>query len=167
MTNIYLSLGSNLGRREEHLERALDALAREGIRILARSPVYETEPRDVPDQPWFLNLAVACETGYAPLQLLDILQSIESEVGRVRDARPKGPRTLDIDLLLFGDVVIDTPRLTVPHPRMLERRFVLEPLAEIAPDLRHPIAKKLLSEYLGGAAEQRVTLIPQSNWRLP
>ncbi|HEX7362306.1 MAG TPA: 2-amino-4-hydroxy-6-hydroxymethyldihydropteridine diphosphokinase [Bryobacteraceae bacterium] len=169
MTDIYLSLGSNLGSREEHLQRALDALASKGIRILARSSIYETEPRDVPDQPWFLNLVVACETDYAPLQLLDILQSIESEAGRVRGTEvvPKGPRTLDIDLLLFGDVVIDTPRLTVPHPRMLERRFVLEPLAEIAPDLRHPITKKPLSEYLGGVAEQRVTLIPQSNWRLP
>lgn len=168
MTDIYLSLGSNLGRREEYLERALDALARVGIRILARSSLYETEPRDVPDQPWFLNLAAACETDYAPLQLLDTLQSIESEAGRVRGTEvvPKGPRTLDIDLLLFGDVAIETPRLIIPHPRMLERRFVLEPLAEIAPDLRHPVTKKLLSEYLGCVAEQRVALIPQSNRRL-
>jgi 2-amino-4-hydroxy-6-hydroxymethyldihydropteridine diphosphokinase len=165
MTNVYLSLGSNLGDREENLERALDALEREGIRIWRRSALYETEPRDVPDQPWFLNLAAACETSISALDLLLVVQRIEREAGRRRDASTvtRGPRVLDIDILLFGDAAMDTPRLTVPHPRMLERRFVLEPLVEIAPDLRHPISKRLVREYLDDVAEQCVRLIPRSS----
>jgi 2-amino-4-hydroxy-6-hydroxymethyldihydropteridine diphosphokinase len=158
MTSVYLSLGSNLGDREANLQRARDALERENMRIRRRSAVYETEPRDVPDQPWFLNLTAACETSISAWDLLLVVQRIEREAGRRRDASTvtRGPRVIDIDILLFGDAVIDTPRLTVPHPRMLERRFVLEPLVEIAPDLRHPISKKLVREYLSDVAEQRV-----------
>jgi 2-amino-4-hydroxy-6-hydroxymethyldihydropteridine diphosphokinase len=155
----YLSIGSNLGQREQNLQRALEVLERERIPVLARSAIYETEPRDVPDQPWFLNMAVVCETRCFPLQLLSVLHKIEREAGRVRGATAArgGPRVLDLDILLFGNAVIDTPELTIPHPRMLERRFVLEPLVEIAPELRHPVTKELLSKYLFSVAGQRVT----------
>lgn len=158
VTNIYLSLGSNLGDREENLRRALDALEHEGIRIQRRSALYETEPRDVPDQPWFLNLAAACETSFSASDLLFVVQRIERKAGRRRgtDTVSRGPRVLDIDILLFNDTVVDTPELTIPHPRMLERRFVLEPLVEIAPDLHHPATNKLFSEYLNDVAGQGV-----------
>jgi 2-amino-4-hydroxy-6-hydroxymethyldihydropteridine diphosphokinase len=138
---VYLSLGSNLGNREQNLEQAIAALEREHIRVEARSSIYETEPRDVRDQPWFLNMVVECETEYFPLQLLAVLQRIEREMGRVRrGAAPRGPRLIDIDILLFGTVKIKTAKLEVPHPRMLERRFVLEPLLEIAPGFRDAAA---------------------------
>lgn len=134
---VYLSLGANLGNRAQNLESAIAALERENIRVTRRSSIYETEPRDVTDQPWFLNMVVECETEYFPLQLLAILQRVEREMGRIRrGAAPRGPRLIDIDILLFGTVKIKTEKLEVPHPRMLERRFVLEPLLEIAPDLR-------------------------------
>jgi 2-amino-4-hydroxy-6-hydroxymethyldihydropteridine diphosphokinase len=134
---VYLSLGSNLGDRAQNLESAIAALDRENIHITRRSSIYETEPRDVTDQPWFLNMVVECKTEYFPLQLLAILQRVEREMGRVRPGvAPRGPRLIDIDILLFGTVKMKTEKLELPHPRMLERRFVLEPLLEIAPDLR-------------------------------
>lgn len=154
---IYLSLGSNLGVREDNLQRALLRLEEEQVRVVARSSLYETEPQDVRTQPWFLNMAIACETGYFPLQLLTVLQSIERELGRTRAGRiTKGPRTIDIDILLFANAVMNVPCLTIPHPRMLERRFMLEPLIEIAPDLRHPETRELFSRYLGKVAGQKV-----------
>ncbi len=132
---VYLALGSNLGDRRQNLERAITALERDNIRVKARSSIYETEPRDVSDQPWFLNMVIECETEYFPLQLLGVLQRVEREMGRVRrGVPPRGPRLIDIDILLFGMVKIKTAKLEVPHPRMMERRFVLEPLLEIAPD---------------------------------
>jgi 2-amino-4-hydroxy-6-hydroxymethyldihydropteridine diphosphokinase len=154
----FLSLGSNLGLREQNLNRALAALERERIHVISRSSIYETEPQDVLQQAWFLNMAVACETTCFPLQLLTVLQRIERELGRVRGAGTirKGPRIIDIDILLFGTVVINMPQLTIPHPRMLERRFVLEPLIEIAPDLKHSETKQPLSRYLGNVAGQKV-----------
>lgn len=153
---VYLSLGSNIGARAEHLERAIHALEEAEVHVIARSSVFETEPQDVIGQPWFLNGVVECETHYFPLQLLGALQRIESELGRARRAvARRGPRTIDIDILLFGNIVMDTPRLTIPHPRMLERRFVLAPLLEIAPELKHPQTKEALSKYLGKVAGQR------------
>jgi 2-amino-4-hydroxy-6-hydroxymethyldihydropteridine diphosphokinase len=139
------------------LKSAINALEREGVHIVASSSFYETEPQDLRDQPWFINLALACETHHFPLQLLAILQRIEREAGRRRmKAAPKGPRVLDIDILLFGDTIMETPALSIPHPRMLERRFVLEPLLEIAPDLREPFGKQPLRKYLAAVANQRV-----------
>ena len=154
---VYLSLGSNLGHLEENLERALALLENEKIQVVERSSIYETEPRDVPDQPWFLNMAVTCETRCFPLQLLTAVRNVERQMGRVRRIR-RGPRVIDIDILLFGNAVIDTPRLTVPHPRMLERRFVLEPLLEIAPDLVHPVTRRPLRDYLNGVKAQKLRL---------
>src|SRR5579885_1935817 len=161
LKKVYLSLGSNLGNRKQNLQRGLDALEREQIRILARSAIYETEPQDMPNQPWFLNLAAECETRCFPLQLLAVLHKIEREAGRIRGAEAlrKGPRVLDIDILLFGNAVMNTPQLTIPHPRMLQRRFVLEPLVEIAHDLRHPDSREPLRAYIHKVAAQKVRKI--------
>ena len=154
---VYLSLGSNLGDRQLHLQRAVACLEGEGVKVQRQSSLYETEPQDVARQPWFLNIVVRCETQLFPVQLLKILQRIEGEVGRVRaGAVRRGPRVIDIDILLYGNAVIDTPQLTVPHPRMTERRFVLEPLLEIAPELRHPVTKQLLRKYLDTLTGQQV-----------
>lgn len=158
LKTVYLSLGSNLGNREENLHRACEALETARVHIVKHSSIYETEPQDLAAQPWFLNIALACETRYFPLQLLTILQSIERSLGRVRgaSAAPRGPRTIDIDILLFQNIVMATPRLAIPHPRMLDRRFVLEPLAEIAPELRHPQTKELLTRCLSRVTSQRL-----------
>ena len=154
---VYLSLGSNLGDRQLYLKRAVTYLRQGGIGVQRQSSIYETEPQDVARQPWFLNIAVECETQLFPLQLLKVLQRIERELGRVRaGAVRRGPRVIDIDILLYGNVVIDTPQLTIPHPRMTERRFVLEPLLEIAPELRHPATKQLLRKSLDTLTGQQV-----------
>ena len=148
-----------MGERDENLERALALLEREQIHVVARSSIYETEPQDVAGQPWFLNMAAVCETRFFPLQLLTALLRIEREMGRVRRL-PRGPRIIDIDILLIGSAVIDTPRLAIPHPRMLERRFVLEPLLEIAPELLHPVTKRPLRDYLSQVKTQKLRLKP-------
>ncbi len=149
LKKVFLSLGSNLGDREKNLTTALEALERASIHITARSSIYETAPQDVTDQPWFLNMVVESETRYFPLQLLAALQHVERSLGRVRiGAAPRGPRVIDIDILLFGTVVLKSETLTIPHARMLERRFVLEPLLEIAPGLRDPVNKEPLSKRL-------------------
>ena len=138
MTVAYVGLGANLGAREETLRRALELLAAaDGVSLLAVSQLRETEPLGVVDQPPFLNGAVALETTHAPRELLDLLLTIEASLGRVREER-WGPRTVDLDLLVYGDEVVDAPGLRVPHPHLHERRFALEPLAELAPDLDVP-----------------------------
>lgn len=153
----YLSLGSNLGDREKNLTAALDALERESIHITARSSIYETAPQDVTDQPWFLNMAVQCETRYFPLQLLATVQCVERALGRVRKgAAPRGPRVIDIDILYFERVTMQSPELTIPHPRLLDRRFALEPLLEIEPGLRDPVTKEPLSKRLSLLKNQKV-----------
>jgi len=156
---VYLSLGSNLGEREDRLGQALNALEREQIAVIARSSVYETEPQDVRNQPWFLNMVVEAHTRALPLNLMNTLLRIEREIGRVRHANlQRGPRPIDIDILLFGNAVIDMPQVTVPHPRMLQRRFVLEPLLEIAPNLRHPVTREPLRSYLSATLDQKIRL---------
>ena len=134
---VYLSVGSNLLDREKNLRGAITALEQAGARIKKVSSLYETEPVDYLEQPWFLNCVVEAETELEPQLLLKALQTIENNMGRQK-LIPKGPRLIDIDILLYGDDTVDTPELHIPHPRMLSRRFVLEPLAEIAPGLRHP-----------------------------
>jgi 2-amino-4-hydroxy-6-hydroxymethyldihydropteridine diphosphokinase len=136
---VLLSLGSNLGDRVENLRRAIQAMKERGIEVVAVSRLYETEPVGVVNQPWFVNCAAEIRTSLAPPELLRELQAIEKSLGRVRDI-PQGPRTIDLDILSYGDAVIDTPELTVPHPRMRSRRFVLEPLAEIAPGFGEMLA---------------------------
>src|ERR1700680_3191615 len=143
----YLSLGSNLGDREGHLRDAISRLGSEG-RVTAVSSFYETEPVEVSAQPWFLNCAIALETPKTPEVLMASILRIEQAMGRGKREQKKGPRTIDIDILLFGNAVIATPQLTVPHPAMQERRFVLEPLAEIRPEALHPQFNKTVLELL-------------------
>jgi 2-amino-4-hydroxy-6-hydroxymethyldihydropteridine diphosphokinase len=135
--SIYLALGSNIGDRLQNLRSAIATLSQGAIRVPQASSIYETEPVDFLDQPWFLNAVVEVETQLEPLQLLQRLRAIEQGMGSEKLV-PKGPRLLDLDILLYGQQTIDRPELQVPHPRMQLRRFVLVPLAEIAPELRHP-----------------------------
>ncbi len=155
MKTVYLSLGSNIGDRESHLREAIAHLNAGGVRVLRVSPVYETEPVDYTDQRWFLNLAVEAETDLFPMQLLARIAKIERGLGRVRTT-PNGPRTIDIDILLYGAAKVKTKKLEIPHPRMSERRFVLAPLADLAPDLRHPILGKTVRELLDALKGQKV-----------
>jgi 2-amino-4-hydroxy-6-hydroxymethyldihydropteridine diphosphokinase len=143
---VYLSLGSNVGDRPANLGVAIDRLAEVGP-MQAVSALYETEPVGVRDQPWFLNCVVAVETEMTPRELLNLALAIERAMGRQR-TREKGPRTIDIDVLLYGNRMVDEPGLKIPHPAMHERRFVLEPLAEIAPGVMHPTLKKTAHELL-------------------
>ena len=142
----YLSLGSNVGGREKNLREAIHRLQTLG-RVNQVSSFYETEPVEVTQQPWFLNCATALETELPASQLMSGLLEIEREMGRLRVLK-KGPRIIDIDILLFGDKIVNTPDLTIPHPAMAERRFVLEPLAEMAAQARHPVLKKTIAELL-------------------
>lgn len=134
---VYLSLGSNLGDREKNLCTAIVELAEAKVQVTRISSFYETEPVDLLEQPWFLNCVVQGETEVPALDLLQALRGIESRMGSKKLVH-KGPRRIDLDILLYGDETIDTPDLQVPHPRMLRRKFVLVPLAEIAPNLQHP-----------------------------
>jgi 2-amino-4-hydroxy-6-hydroxymethyldihydropteridine diphosphokinase len=145
--NVYLSLGSNLGDRAKNLRDAIAAVREAGIHVTRISSIYETEPVDYLDQPWFLNIAVGAETELAPAATLQTLREIETRLGS-KKLVAKGPRLIDMDILLYGDEVIDIQELQVPHPRMHLRRFVLEPLAEIAPTARHPISGLSISEML-------------------
>ena len=141
---VYLSLGSNVGDRAANLRTAIKRVSSLGD-VMAVSSFYETEPVEFAAQPWFLNCAVEVDTEKMPKQLLAGILDIEREMGR-RRVQKKGPRTLDIDILLFGNSIIKTKGLTIPHPAMHERRFVLEPLAEIAPEARHPVIKRTVRE---------------------
>jgi len=135
----YVGLGANLGPREQTLRRAIELLsAEDGVNVVAVSRLRETEPVGVLDQPRFLNGAAALETTLAPRELLDVLLRIEQELGRTRDGMRWGPRTVDLDLLVYADELVDEPGLRVPHPRLRERRFALEPLAELDPELVIP-----------------------------
>ena len=140
MTTAFVGIGSNLGEPERQIAAALEELAAEdGIELVAASTLRETEPVGYLDQPSFLNGAAQLETALPPRELLERLLEIESRLGRVSGEGPRfGPRTIDLDLLLYGDETIDEPGLTVPHPRLAERRFALEPLAELAPGLEIP-----------------------------
>jgi 2-amino-4-hydroxy-6-hydroxymethyldihydropteridine diphosphokinase len=135
----YVGLGANLGDREGTLRRAVEGLREaDGVEVLAASELHETDPVGVIDQPRFLNGAVALRTELAPRELLELLLEIERGLGRVRDGERWGPRTIDLDLLVYEDVIVDEPGLRVPHPRLHERRFALEPLAELDPALEIP-----------------------------
>jgi 2-amino-4-hydroxy-6-hydroxymethyldihydropteridine diphosphokinase len=146
---VYLGLGSNEGDRVRYLERGLEGLRRE-VRIDRVSSIYETQPVGVRDQPWFLNLVCAGATRLKPGALLEFINQVEDDCERVRSEERFGPRTLDIDILTYDDRVIETYKLIIPHSRMHERRFVLEPLAEIDPEWRHPVEGRTARELLEG-----------------
>jgi 2-amino-4-hydroxy-6-hydroxymethyldihydropteridine diphosphokinase len=158
LKRIYLSLGSNIGDRWEHLRRAVELLASNDVRVLRLSRVYETEPVDHKDQAWFLNQVLEAETALFPMQLLTRIGRVERELGRVRTL-PKGPRTIDIDILFYAAAVVNTVRLEIPHPRLAERRFVLTPLAELAPELRHPVTHRSVRQMLESAAPAVVRVV--------
>ena len=152
----YLGLGSNMGNREENLTWALDFLS-ERLRIGQISSIYDTEPIGNTAQPRFLNLVCQVYTRLAPMELITLAKGIEHKLGRVF-CKPNTPRPIDIDILFYGDQVIETPELVIPHPRLIERAFVLVPLAEIAPDLVHPVSNKIVKELVEGVREKQGVL---------
>lgn len=151
MTSVtaYLGLGSNLGDREDNLRRALSLLAESG-EIIALSSVYETEPWGYAEQPSFLNMACGFRTRLSPRELLALGKDVEARLGRVPAVR-YGPRTMDVDILLYGDLVVDAPELRIPHPGIPERAFVLAPLAEITPEAEHPVLRRAIAALLEDA----------------
>ena len=154
-TTVYLSLGSNVGEREANLRAAIAALAAAGVRVTRVSAFYETEPVDYVEQAWFLNCVVQGETEAAALELLRALREIETRMGS-KKLVAKGPRLIDMDILLYGQETIDTPELQVPHPRMHLRRFVLVPLTEVAPDVAHPRLKMIAAQLLEQTPDRSV-----------
>jgi 2-amino-4-hydroxy-6-hydroxymethyldihydropteridine diphosphokinase len=154
--SVFIALGSNLGDRSSNLEAALEALP-PSVRILLRSPIYETEPWGRTDQPVFLNQVIQAETDLPPQDLLVYLKRLEEQLGR-QPTYQYGPRKIDLDILLYDDLVLETPTLTIPHPRMAERAFVLTPLADLAPDLIHPVLGITISEMLSRVDQSGVRL---------
>jgi 2-amino-4-hydroxy-6-hydroxymethyldihydropteridine diphosphokinase len=147
MATIYLSLGSNKGDRAHYIARAIEALEANGVNVMRRSRLYETEPVETTSKAWFLNCVIEAETTLLPPQLMHTLLDVERSLGRRRRVL-RGPRFIDIDILLYGDSVVSAGQLVIPHPRMVQRRFVLVPFAEIAPEARHPVSKKTIAELL-------------------
>ena len=155
----HLGLGSNLGRTKRNLEKAVSLLIRKGIEIRKMSSLYQTEPVGRSDQPWFINQAVEVESGLSPQELLIFVKEIETDMGREATV-PDGPRIIDLDILLAEDTVIGTVELTIPHPRLAERNFVLVPLAEIAPEAVHPVLKRTIRELCSRSKDRsRVEMI--------
>ena len=164
LKKIYLGLGSNIGGRREYIRRAIELLDSAELRLARISSFYETEPIGFTKQPWFLNCVAEFATQLFPRQLLHRIQRVELQLGRKR-AVVNGPRTIDIDILLFGEATLNTPELEVPHPRFRERRFVLAPLVELNPELRDPVTHRTVSELLQevkGQAVRRMSL-PRSD----
>jgi 2-amino-4-hydroxy-6-hydroxymethyldihydropteridine diphosphokinase len=152
MRLIYIALGSNVGDRAAMLAHAIEEMNRAGLRVLRESSLYATQPVGGPPQAWFLNAVVEAETDWMPLRLLHTLQKIERAMGRRRTVL-RGPRTLDLDILFYGSSVIRSRELEVPHPRLPQRRFVLAPLAELAPALSHPLLHKTIGELLAESTD--------------
>jgi 2-amino-4-hydroxy-6-hydroxymethyldihydropteridine diphosphokinase len=152
---IYLSLGSNLGDRAANLERAIDALGGIGVHVLRRSSIYETEPVDFLAQPWFLNCVVEAETNLDPFPLLQALRGIERSMGSQKLV-PRGPRIIDLDILFYEDAVFREQGIEIPHPRLSERRFVLVPLAELAPKFSHPVLRDTIGELLESTNDRSI-----------
>jgi len=159
----YLSIGSNLGDRFDNCRKAMAALTADGtVTIVAQSPFYESEPVDYTDQGWFLNGALKIETRLDPMALLDKLQAIQRSLGRKADGVRFGPRLLDLDIIFYGQQVIATDRLIVPHERAHKRRFVLQPICDIDPDVIHPVLQEKVKDLLNQINEDGQRLIPCS-----
>jgi len=157
---VYIALGSNLGNREEYLRAGVRGLSERQVDITGTASVYSTAPRDVLDQPRFLNTAIEADTTLSPQELLAACLDIEKNNNRVRAAATdKGPRTLDIDIIFYGTEIIRTPSLTIPHPRFAVRRFVLAPLAEIAPNFVDPVGGKTIAELLAHCPDEGEVLL--------
>ena len=158
----FISVGSNLGDKIENCRRGVtDLIAVSASRLVVQSPVYQTEPVDDRDQDWFVNYLVALETMREPEELLSDISQVERAAGRIRSERKFGPRVLDLDIILFGSRVIESNLLTVPHPRMHKRHFVLRPLCDIDPDIIHPVFQKTVGQLLDelDAADQQVMVL--------
>jgi 2-amino-4-hydroxy-6-hydroxymethyldihydropteridine diphosphokinase len=155
---VFISVGSNLGRKLENCQHGVAALTRSRCRLIVQSRIYRTEPVDYLDQDWFVNYVIQIETELEPLQLLDAIQTIQEEAGRLQDKIRFGPRILDLDIILYDAVSINTPDLVIPHPRMHKRRFVLQPLCDINPALIHPLRKVDMQSLLNALDddEQRI-----------
>jgi len=152
----YISVGSNIGDKLENCQSGIKALTETGTsRVLARSGIYTTEPVDYEDQDWFINTMVKLETSHDPYQLLDQIEFIQRTAGRIKDSIRFGPRTLDMDIILYDDRIIDSERLVVPHPRMHKRRFVLKPICDIDPSIIHPVLKKEMQFLLQGLGDDQ------------
>ena len=147
MTKVYIALGSNVGDRAKNLREAVRLIGEAGVRVLKSAGMYETEPLGYMDQDWFLNSVVEGETELSAVQLLQTLRAIEERMGSKKPF-VNGPRLIDLDILLYGQQIVDTAELQVPHPRMHLRRFVLEPLAEIAPEVKHPFWRGTVQDLL-------------------
>ena len=158
MDRVFLGLGSNLGDRDEYLRAGIRGLASRDIDIIRRASVYSTEPLEVVNQPWFLNTVIEIQTNLPPRDLLALCLEVEKENGRARDTA-KGPRTLDIDVLFYGNAIIRDSALTIPHPNFSSRRFVLAPLAEIAPDFIDPVSGKNIRQILSDCSDPSVVLL--------
>ena len=151
----YISVGSNLGQKLDNCRKGIAALTRStDIRLIDQSSIYRTEPVDYQDQDWFVNYVVKIETKLDPLSLLEFIKSIEYAAGRVRDTIRFGPRVLDLDIILFDDLVVDDSKLTIPHPRMHKRRFVLKPICDIDPDITHPVLQQTMISLLENLDEK-------------
>lgn len=154
MTVVYLGIGSNIGAPAENVKTAMfNIMAEEGILALGIGSVYETEPQGVKDQPWFVNTAIAVETELAPEELLLRLKKVEENMGR-QPGEKDGPRLIDIDIVFYGDIIMETPELAIPHPLAGTRRFVLAPIVDISPDLPHPTLGKTVSQLLAELPEE-------------
>ena len=149
----FLGLGSNLGNRRVNIDEAIRHLRERGNPLVQASPVYQTEPVGFVPQGWFLNLAVRIETRLAPVNLLGLCQEVEASLGRERTARP-GPRTIDLDILFYDDLILSEPNLIIPHPRLHLRRFVLIPLSDIARDLVHPVLHQTIGDLLSQCSDR-------------
>ena len=147
MATAYIGIGSNLGNRHENCLRAIELLQRKQVIATKLSSLYETEPWGMKDQPRFINMAIQIETSLEPSELLTVLKEIEKEIGREKSSKWE-PRTIDLDILLFDDIILNEDNLTIPHPLMHERDFVLRPLCEIAPDIHHPLLKLSICELM-------------------
>ena len=158
MSTVYIGIGSNLGDRHKNCLRAVELLKQSGLSVTKQSSVYETEPWGLTDQPAFLNMAVELESGLAPTELLGLLKKIEKDMGRQETVK-WGPRIIDLDILLYDDITLNTDVLTIPHPLMHEREFVLVPLAELAGEFIHPVLKKKLGDLLNEKKRNRIITV--------